>query len=434
MDKQIATFQHLREAGILDFGDGYRAKNAELGGDGPVFLRSAYLQDNGFVLREPDRFKETTTERFGAKAASVGDVVITTKGNSTGRIGLIRETEAGAIYSPHLSYWRSQDATVLDQRYLYFWSLSYEFRGQLHGLAYATDMAPYLSLKDQAALTISIPPLQDQVEIGDLLGALDDKIELNRQTNETLEVLARAIFKDWFVDFGPTRAKAEGRAPYLEPALWDLFPDRLDAERKPEGWDAGSLTDVADLNPESWTKRNAPDAVEYVDLSNTNWGTIDKTEMHSWASAPSRARRILKPGDTIVGTVRPGNGSYAFIAEDGLTGSTGFAVLRPKSPRDCALVWLAATAPENIERLAFLADGAAYPAVRPDVVANTEIVLADPEVIDAFSRTCGSLLDRIEAHKAESRTLAQTRDLLLPKLMSGEIRLRDAERIVGEAA
>jgi type I restriction enzyme S subunit len=69
-----------------------------------------------------------------------------------------------------------------------------------------------------------------------LLGALDDKIELNRRTNETLEALARAIFRDWFVDFGPTRAKAEGREPYLAPELWDLFPDRLDAEGKPEGW------------------------------------------------------------------------------------------------------------------------------------------------------------------------------------------------------
>ena len=297
-----------------------------------------------------------------------------------------------------------------------------------------TTVQPTFNLRDLAQLPVPMPPDEIRQAASDLLSALDDKIELNRQTNETLEALARAIFKDWFVDFGPTRAKAEGRAPYLEPALWDLFPDRLDAEGKPEGWDAGSLTDVADLNPESWTKRNAPEAIEYVDLSNTNWGTIDKTEMHSWASAPSRARRILKPGDTIVGTVRPGNGSYAFIAEDGLTGSTGFAVLRPKSRRDRELVWLAATAPENIERLAFLADGAAYPAVRPDVVANTEIVLADQEVIDAFSRTCGSLLDRIEAHKAESRTLARTRDLLLPKLMSGEMRLRDAERMVGEAA
>jgi type I restriction enzyme, S subunit len=287
---------------------------------------------------------------------------------------------------------------------------------------------PTLNRNHVHPIKVRWPSLALQARISSLLESLDDKIELNRQTNETLEALARAIFKDWFVDFGPTRAKAEGRSPYLAPALWDLFPDRLDAEGKPEGWDVASLSDIADLNPESWTKRNAPEAVDYVDLSNTNWGTIEKTETHAWESAPSRARRILKPGDTIVGTVRPGNGSYAFIAQNGLTGSTGFAVLRPKSPRDRELVWLAVTAPENIERLAFLADGAAYPAVRPDVVANTEIVLPEPRVINAFSDSCGGLLDRIESHKAESRTLAQTRDLLLPKLMSGEVRLRDAEQ------
>ena len=81
---------------------------------------------------------------------------------------------------------------------------------------------------------------------GDLLGALDDKIELNRRMNETLEAMARAIFKDWFVDCGPTRAKVEDSAPYLSPELWDLFPDALDDDDKPEGWNRGALADIAD--------------------------------------------------------------------------------------------------------------------------------------------------------------------------------------------
>ena len=81
-----------------------------------------------------------------------------------------------------------------------------------------------------------LPPLAEQDAIASILGALDDKIDLNRRMNETLEAMARAIFKDWFVDFGPTRAKMEGRAPYLAPEIWALFPDRLDDEGKPEGW------------------------------------------------------------------------------------------------------------------------------------------------------------------------------------------------------
>ena len=267
----------------------------------------------------------------------------------------------------------------------------------------------------------------------ELLEGIEHKIELNRKMNATLESVARALFRDWFVDFGPTRAKMKGCAPYLSPDLWSFFPDCLDDEGKPEGWETGTLNDLAQLNPESWTARNAPDSVAYVDLANTKWGSIDKVELYDWIDAPSRARRILRAGDTIVGTVRPGNGSFCFIGEDGLTGSTGFAVLRPNSPQDGAFVWCAATSAENIDRLAHLADGGAYPAVRPDAVAATVTVIPSADVLEVFGGIVSGKVNLMEANKRESRTLAQTRDLLLPRLMSGELRLAEAER-TSEAA
>lgn len=195
----------------------------------------------------------------------------------------------------------------------------------------------------------------DQRIAAHILGTLDDKIELNRRRNQTLEAMARALFKDWFVDFGPVRAKMEGREPYLPADLWQLFPDRLDDEGKPEGWRSATLASFASLNPESWTKKNAPDDIRYVDLSNTKQGNIEGTARMPWSEAPSRAQRILRPGDTIVGTVRPGNKSFALIGDDGMTGSTGFAVLRPLHKHSRDFVFLAATSPENIERLTHLA-------------------------------------------------------------------------------
>jgi type I restriction enzyme S subunit len=272
----------------------------------------------------------------------------------------------------------------------------------------------------------------DRERIAHILGALDDKIDLNRRMNEALEAMARAIFKDWFVYFGPTRAKLEGRAPYLAPEIWDLFPERLDDDDKPKGWVLAALDDFSMLNPESWSRSNYPEHVDYVDLSNTKWGTIEAPERHNKETAPSRAQRVLRNGDTIVGTVRPGNGSFALVGENGLTGSTGFAVLRPRRAQCREFVYLAATSPLNIERLSHLADGAAYPAVRPEIVYITEIARAGDEIMDAFHRTTASLIDRIEANKLEARTLAATRDLLLPKLMSGEVRMKDADRIVGD--
>ena len=318
--------------------------------------------------------------------------------------------------------------TDIDMRWLYYAVIH-------HKLGEIDDGSPIPSTTRAAVYVrpIDIPPIEEQKAISYILGSLDDLIETNRRTNETLEAMARAIFKDWFVDFGPVRAKAEGRAPYLAPEIWSLFPDALDDEDKPEGWKAGNLIDFAYLNPESWSRRNYPETIPYVDLSNTKWGSIDRYEQFSKESAPSRAQRILQVGDTIVGTVRPGNGSYAFVGECGLTGSTGFAVLRPKSSHFQEFVYLAATCPDNIERLSHLADGGAYPAVNPDVVIGTEISGYSNAVIKAFSQVTRDITLTIEQNKKENKALTQTRDFLLPKLMSGEIRVKDAEHLIQQA-
>ncbi|MEM1149940.1 MAG: restriction endonuclease subunit S [Pseudomonadota bacterium] len=298
--------------------------------------------------------------------------------------------------------------------------------------------AVFNSLKcaDVPSFELQIPPLDAQQEMCLLLDAIDDKIELNRRMNETLEAMARAIFKDWFVDFGPTRAKAEGRPPYLAPEIWSLFPDTLDDEDKPVGWQAGSIGDLAETNRQSWTARNHPPVVEYVDLSNAKWGNIDAITTLAWQEAPSRARRIAKAGDTIVGTTRPGNGSFAYISQDGLTVSTGFSVLSPREAIYRDVVHIAATRPDNIERLANLADGhgGAYPAVKPNEVSDTELVLPGDAILTAFAEVVLPFRSKIESAKAESRILALTRDLLLPKLMSGEIRLAEAEKAVEAVA
>lgn len=319
----------------------------------------------------------------------------------------------------------------IDPIYLYYLLTTVDFNTIATGSA-----LPFLTQRDLQKVAVKIHPRAAQLSVATTLGAIDEKIELNRRTNETLEVKARAIFKDWFVDFGPTRAKMEGHAPYLAPDLWALFPDHFgDETGLPQGWRLGTLSDVANTNAESWTTRNHPDIVEYVDLSNTKWGNIESISQLAWGEAPSRARRIAKTGDTIVGTTRPGNGSFAYVARDGLTASTGFAVLTPRAPKYRDITYIAATRPENIARLANLADGhgGAYPAVNANEVSDTELPVADDSVMLAFSMCVAPMRDRIERAKEESRTLAQTRDLLLPKLMSGEIRLREADQTAGEA-
>ena len=284
----------------------------------------------------------------------------------------------------------------------------------------------HVTKRDLQKIDAALPDLREQRAIAHVLGALDDKIELNRRMNETLEAMARALFQSWFVDFDPVRAKMEGRDTGLPKEIADLFPDRLvDSEmgRIPWGWRTDTLDAIASLNPESWSTRNAPEQVTYVDLANTKRGHIKTVETYSWSTAPSRARRVLRPGDTIVGTVRPGNESYALIGGDGLTASTGFAVLRPRTSNDREIVWCAATSRGNIERLAHLAGGSAYPAVRPNAVAETRIVLSDASVRKGFSSITAGWFDRIENNKRTSRKLVALRDALLAPLVSGKLRV-----------
>lgn len=303
---------------------------------------------------------------------------------------------------------RPNDETTLHSSYLHHlcrWEKFTEF-------SIRTSKGAKMPRGDKDALAqfeFELPPIKEQRAIARILGALDDKIELNRRTSETLEAMARALFKSWFVDFDGVAAQ-----------------DRQESELGliPKGWRVGTLADFAELNPEVWSKHTRPDEIRYVDLSNTKWGRIETITNYAAKEAPSRAQRVLRIGDTIVGTVRPGNGSFALVSEDGLTGSTGFAVLRPNKPEYMEAIYIAATSRENIEALAHLADGGAYPAIRPEAVAATQIIVATDDMLAKFSAIARPIFAKIAESENESHTLAQLRDTLLPKLLSGELRVK----------
>ena len=302
-----------------------------------------------------------------------------------------------------------------------------------------TTVQTTINLKDLRALPIPMPPKEERHAIAGFISALDDRITLLRETNATLEAIAQALFKSWFVDFDPVRAKMEGGIPVgMDEATAALFPDGLEESELglvPREWRVGTLADLCNLNPESWTAKNHPDMVAYIDLANVKDNQIAAISNFAFEDAPSRARRVLRDGDTIVGTVRPGNRSFAFIHEpaSNLTASTGFAVLRPSTAANTEFVYLSATQESSIERLAHVADGGAYPAVRPDVVSGLQSVVPDLLVLDAFHLVTASLLTKVAANHRAAQTLATLRDTLLPRLISGALRLPEAQATAEEA-
>ena len=283
-----------------------------------------------------------------------------------------------------------------------------------------------------------LPPIEVQAGIVDILSALDDRIALLRETNATLEAMAQALFKSWFVDFDPVHANAGTRAATLPAELQALFPSTFTDTPQgpvPEGWRMGTIAEFANLNPESWTAKKHPETVAYIDLANAKDNVIADIAEFEFGDAPSRARRVLRDGDTIVGTVRPGNRSFAFIqdAVSNLTGSTGFAVLRPKHQINTAFIYLAATNDSAIDHLTHVADGGAYPAVRPEVVANLSCVCPSLKVLAAFNSVAAELLEKISKNHQQAQTLATLRDTLLPRLISGQLRLPAVAAALAEA-
>ena len=282
---------------------------------------------------------------------------------------------------------------------------------------------------------LPIPPLDDQRCIAHILGTLDDKVELNRRMNETLEATARAIFKSWFVDFAPVRAKMDGRQPPgMDADTAALFPDSFEESELgeiPAGWQVGSVDDVAIINARTLGRHDSLETIDYIEISEVMRGEVNGITRYERGQEPSRARRRLQHGDTVLSTVRPDRGAYFLTLEppETLIASTGFAVLTPKTGH-WAFLHTLMTQQEMGDELGRLADGGAYPAVRPEVVGNLPVIVPDDaNLIDTYESLTQPLFRRAAMNRRASRILAAIRDTLLPKLISAELRVPQMEGV-----
>ncbi len=401
------------------------------------FVKVESISSSGrFLVDKLVRISPEAHEALARSKLALNDVLFTIAG-TIGRTAIVTGDILPANTNQAVAIVRPNPALVLP-RFLRYVLANPAF---LYGALSRTveSVQANFSLGELKSASVLVPSLGEQGAIADVLGALDDRIDLLRQTNATLESIAQALFKSWFIDFDPVRAKAEGREPEgMDAATAALFPAEFEASALgliPKGWRAGALANLSALNAASWTTRRKPADIAYVDLAGVKANVFDVPQRYSFADAPSRARRELCAGDALVGTVRPGNRSFGFIAqtEPGLTASTGFAVLSPTAPMVSEFVYLCVTRDENIDRLAALADGGAYPAVRPELVHNTPCVLPTEPVLESFHSVASPLLVGIAANALRARGLAELRDTLLPRLISGKLRLPDAQALA-EAA
>jgi type I restriction enzyme S subunit len=294
---------------------------------------------------------------------------------------------------------------------------------------------PLLNQAILGSIPTVIPEPTEQLAIAHILGMLDEKIELNRKLNETLEAIARALFKSWFVDFDPVRAKAEGHDTALPKHVADLFPDSFEDSELgeiPKGWKVVPLPDAVEVNPTRSLRKG--DIAPYLDMANM---PISGHVPNEVVARPFDSGMRFINGDTLVARITPclENGKTAFVdfLEDGQVGwgSTEYIVLRPKPPLPEEFAYCLARSNQFREfAIQSMTGSSGRQRVPAESLLHFNVTLPSKKIADQFGKTITPIFARARAAACESRSLAVLRDTLLPKLISGELRVKDTEKFL----
>jgi len=332
---------------------------------------------------------------------------------------------------------RPKNEGVIAPEYARYYFRSWVFRSCVNSMA---TMSTRASLNNEilSRLSISFPPLEEQQAIGTILGTLDDKIELNRKTNETLEGIAKALFKSWFVDFDPVRAKAEGRPTGLPDEISELFPDSLEESELgeiPSGWEFVPLTQILQVDPKRSLPRGSVSPYLEMKAVPTSGHSADGVYFREFTSGTK-----FKNGDTLLARITPclENGKTAMVdfLEGGQIGwgSTEFIVLCGIRPEHNSFAYYLSRSAEFREHaIRNMVGSSGRQRVPSDALADFYLPQAPLSILNAFSSLADSLLGRITHASQENSTLSELRDALLPRLISGELRVPDSEKMLEEA-
>lgn len=395
-----------------------------------LFLNAGNVTSGGFLFSDR-MFISREKDRSLRKGKLIrGDVVLTTRGT----VGNVAYYDSSIPFehiriNSGMVIFRANEKFI-DSRYLYLFLRSAAFRAQVSALQTGSAQ-PQLPIRDIRKIKVRVPSIVEQKKIASILGSIDDLIETNRRTNETLEAMTRAIFKDWFVNFGPVRAKAEGRAPYLAPEIWSLFPDTLDDEDKPKGWRIGNLGDVACSVGQVVNPDNLSADTPYIGLEHMPRKSI---ALDSWEGAGkvSSGKLRFKNGDFLFGKLRPYFHKVGVVPIDGIC-STDIVVIRERIRSASGFVLSTISSSDFVEYTDRTSGGTKMPRTSWDIMAKYEMIIPPTDVLESFESLAKPMFDQIKHNIHEFRSLAQTRDFLLPKLMSGEIRVKDAEHLIQQA-
>ena len=386
-------------------------------------FKSEFFSDEGnYILLTPGNCRASgglkfkgTREKFymgdfpKEYLLSAGDllVIMTDLVNNAPILGgaLIIPEDERFLHNQRLGLIRVTEPDRIDKKFLYYLLNTESYRSQVRGSASGATVR-HTSPSRIKQCKMKIPDtVVAQRHISSILSAYDDLFENNRRRIALLERAARLLYREWFVQL---------RFPgYEHTRIIDGIPD---------GWERKALGDIVKTNTVNCQAETLPDEINYIDISSVTRGRItDKTTL-PFNEAPGRARRKAKSGDVIWSNVRPNLCAFALILDpkENDVFSTGFTILSPDGV-PFSYLYLLVTTDEFVNYLSNHATGASYPAVRPDDFCRARVLCPSKRILDLFHESVGPMYRLISILEQESRRLAQARDLLLPRLMNGEI-------------
>jgi type I restriction enzyme S subunit len=397
-------------------------------------IRSQNVYDHEFHSDGLVHISDDDAKRLDNVVIESGDVLLNITGDSIARCCIVPKWVLPARVNQHVAIIRPTKRlnSIYLQKYLSHPKVKAYMLGHDAG---GTRKA--LTKGNIESFVIPLPPIAEQNAIAHILGTLDDKIELNRQMNETLEAITRALFKSWFVDFDPVRAKMEGRQSYgMDAETAGLFPDSFEDSvlgEIPRGWRIRRVSDLIFLNREGLDPGRYPDEIfEHYSIPAFDEGWLPKKE----AGKQIKSNKFIVPFNAVLLSKLNPNIPRIWFPKVGnvfrSVCSTEFLVTVPKTGYTCEFLYALFSSASFLDAFATLVTGTSgsHQRVKSEYLLDMDIVIPSSEIVVRFTEFTNPLYELISQNLKESSILAAIRDALLLKLLSGEIRVKNAEKFV----
>ena len=428
------------------------------------------INDNHYVLYRPDHFNNITT--FGDCAMLVKNVVQPNINTNDLFVGLEHIEKHTLVLSGHgfakdvssqkyrflkgdilfgklnpyfrkvvrvrfdgicsTDIWVVRPQKGVDSKFLFYLMASMEFIQWVSKGSEGTSL-PRAKWDYVSRFKLNLPPTHSQRKIACILSTLDDKIELNRRMNKTLESIALAVFKDWFINFGPTCAKVEGRSSYLASNIWNQFPNTLDIEDKPTAWLVYALSDLALQHRATLSPNAHPNRIyEHYSIPAYDAGYEPVADL----GGSIKSNKIIVPsGAVLLSKINPEmERIWLPQTSKGVPqiASTEFLALRPLAPATRSVLYFLFKNQDFQAKMTAFSTGTSKSHQRVHVKSlfSCKVLTASPTLLALFDEMMDPIINRLLSNRRETRWLIQTRDILLPKLMSRELQIKATEKII----